>query len=307
MLKSMIIACLSVVVLLGSSVEAQLFRRFAAPRQSSPPAQQYAPQGNGYQPYGGNSAQQRTYYRRVQVAPGRFALVPVQPNAASQQAAPSPQDIARQQAEKNSKTERDQRANSPSLEGPQSNSSIAAQAKTAPAKTQPAQQAQQPRQMYRRVTVYNPRTGQRSVRLIPIPPNTLAQQPYVYGQSRGAAPNQTVQSTAAAKVVNGQLLPPVQTAKVPTSAEAIRLDSQVKQAAFDNSPVRLGQPNVASATPTVVPEPQPVIATPAAPSVVSSSNAVSPVDGQFSVVDFGDEPDESSSADGGLELSPPAN
>ena len=311
MLKSMIIASLSVVILLSGSLEAQIFRRFAAPRQPSPPAGRYAPQGDGYQPYGGYAAPQRTYYRRVQIAPGRFALVPVQPNGTYQQGAPSPQDIARKQAEKNTKPEPDRSADSPSLEGPRSTSSITTQNAVSPVGTPRGPQAQQTQPMYRRVTVYDPRTGQRSVRLISVPPNSLAQQPYVYGQNPAAAMNQSARqssgSTDVAKVVNGTLLTPVQTAKVPTSMETIRLDSQVKQATFDQPPIRSGQPNVASVTPMVAPQPQPAIASPAVPAPVSPDDEVSPVDGQFSVLDFGDEPNDSSSADGGPGLAPPAN
>jgi len=109
MFKCLPVALLGVAIFSGSSLEAQLFRRFVAPRPVAPqpaaPVYRTAPaQASNAGPV---AAPQRSYFRRVQVTPGRFALVPVQPNGAALQGqrvvAPqsltvSPQDIARQAA-----------------------------------------------------------------------------------------------------------------------------------------------------------------------------------------------------------------
>ena len=317
MLKSITLACVSVLLLSSSSLEAQILRRLIGLRNSMPPAGNYAPpQGNTYAPSGVNQTPQQRYYRRVEVAPGRFALVPAQPigasqePASSQQAASSPQDIAR----KNSLSERGNQQPTLSLEGPRSSSSANIQVKAIPAQSVQAQpaptntvQSQTPRQMYRRVTVYNSRTGQRSVRLIPIPSSSLAQQPYLYGQNRVG------QNPIATNIVNGTLRPPVQSSNVATASNvtaatnSVRVDSQVTQATFDDAPIRLDQPNVASATPTVIPEPQPAIVTTAVEPTVSLDDMAGDTKREYSVLDYGDGELSAATEEGGLELAAPAN
>jgi hypothetical protein len=307
MFKFPAFALLSVVLLCCSPVDAQLFRRFAAPRQLPPPAQQYSPQVSGYRAQGAYSSPQQTYYKRVQVAPGRFAFVPVQPNGGAQQGGATPQDIARKQAKTTAENRKAQAA--PQLEGPKSNSQVADRSRPSPGQasqqTQNAQtpnaQPQKPQQMYRRVTVYNSRTGQRSIRLIPIPSSQLAQQPYTYGQNRQG------QGSANTNVVNGKLLPPVQVPNVPTGAAPIRLDSQVRQTTFNESSVQPGQPSVALVTPTVVQQRDAAVVMPVVPEPGSASDSSGDVGRQHSVLEFGDDVDRTAAEVGSLELAAPAN
>lgn len=305
MFKSLVIALLGVAIVSVSSVEAQLFRRFVAPRPNyvQPAQQSYrtVPSGRyAVQPQPAQArvvqpqaAQGQTYYRRVQVAPGRFALVPVQPNVANQgqpalaarkPGASAPQDIARQ-------------GSGPSLEGPQANSVLASQNRSAAVVPTQVQQTQQ---RYRRVTVYNTRTGQRSTRLIPIPSNSLTQQPYVYGQPVARRPEPTPQ------VVTGNLVPPAQPAINVASPNEIRLDSQVQPATFEEPSIVLNQPSDASVIP-VSAEPQPAIATTIPQPAAASNASVDNTDRQFSVLDSGDEASDNSGDEIGLELAAPAN
>jgi len=311
MFKSLVIALLGVAVVSVSSVEAQLFRRFAAPRPNyvQPAQQNYrnVPSGRyAVQPQPARvrvaqpqASQGQTYYRRVEVAPGRFTLVPLQPNVASQaQPTPAPaktsapQDIARQNTQQGSGV----KSGTLSLEGPQTNS--VSVVRTRPAPVAP-KQVQQTQQRYRRVTVYNPRTGQRSTRLIPIPAATLAQQPYVYGQSGDT------QRAPATQVVTGTLAPPAQSAQGASTANEIRLDTQVQPANFEEPSVGSNQPNLAAAISVSSPEPQPAIATSNVQAPTSSS--VGGSDRQFSVLDFNDDASGSSGDEIGLELVAPAN
>ena len=309
MFKCLPFALLGAVMFLVDSSEAQLFRRFAAPRSpavrpaasSYRPAlsgQQYVPQRQIAQP------QQPTYYRRVQVAPGRFALVPVQANRVTGQPTAAPQDIARKSGAGDSVNQ----AKTPAIEGPQSSSSVVARTPAAPTVSTNIQQTQQ---RYRRVTVYNTRTGQRSTRLIPIPSTTLTQQPYVYGQNRAG------QGVATPKVVTGTLVPPVQAVVANPSSE-IRLDSQVQPASLVESSSIAGRPQVASSIPRspepqlAVPpqlaaEPQPAIATSIPRTETATGGLSSDSREQHSVLVFGDEASDDSAGEIGLELSAPAN
>jgi hypothetical protein len=306
MFKCLPFALLGAVMFLVDCSEAQLFRRFAAPRAPAVPSyrpayngQQYAPQRQIVQP------QQATYYRRVQVAPGRFALVPVQGNGAASQPTANPQDIARKAAAETSVKQ----AKTPAIEGPQTGTSVVARTPVAPKVPTAAQQTQQ---RYRRVTVYNTRTGQRSTRLIPIPSATLTQQPYVYGQNRAG------QGRAVPKVVTGTLVPPAQAAGVGNPSSEIRLDSQVQPASLVESSAIVGQPQVASPIPLspepqlAVPpqrpaEPQPAIATPLAVAETAVGGLSGDSATQHSVLVFDEETSDDSAADIGLELSAPAN
>ena len=318
MFKSLVIALLGVAVVSVSSVEAQLFRRFIGPRPNfvQPAQQNYrnVPSGRyAVQPQPTRTrlvqpqqtqpqaSQGQTYFRRVQVSPGRFSLVPVQPNVASQgqrsqataNSAASPQDIARQSIQQGSGV----RPKTPSLEGPQASSVLTAQFRPAPV-TQ--RQVQQTPQRYRRVTVYNTRTGQRSTRLIPIPSSTLAQQPHVYGQPSALQPAQT------ARVVTGTLVPPAQAQVSNNLANEIRLDAQVQPATFEEPTVALAPPKAVLVT-SAAPEPQPAIATTNSQPVAASNVSAGSSDRQFSVLDFGDEASDSSGSEIGLELAAPAN
>jgi len=244
------------------------------------------------------ASQGQTYYRRVQVAPGRFTLVPLQPNVASQaQPTPTtaktsaPQDIARQNTQQGFGVN----PGTLSLEGPQANSVLADQTRPAPVAPKQVQQTQQ---RFRQVTVYNPRTGQRSTRLIPIPSPTLTQQPYVYGQAGNT------QGAPASQVVTGTLAPPAQSVQGASTANEIRLDTQVQPASFEEPSVVPNQPNLAAGI-SVSPEPQPAIATSSVQAPTSSP--VDRSDRQFSVLDFNDDASGSSGDEIGLELVAPAN
>ena len=319
MFKCLPFALLGVVVFSVGSSEAQLFRRLLAPRAAAPqpmaPSYRAAPGGPyaGQQQFAQPQVPQRNYYRRVQVAPGRFALVPVQPNGATnagqqelpRQQTPAPQDIARRAAQGDSV----EQATTLSLEGPQTSSQATARTVPAPAVSKQIQQTQQ---RYRRVTVYNTRTGQRSTRLIPIPSATLAQQPYVYGQNGAGQPR------ANPRVVTGTLVPPAQPANVGIASNEIRLDSQVQQATVVEAPVFAGRPQAASAIPVspepqlaiqpqLAAEPQPAIATPLARAEPATNDLAGGNSEQFSVLVSEEEASDDSAADIGLELAPPAN
>ena len=300
MFKCLPVALLGVVMFLCGSLEAQLFRRFVTPR---PPAVQQAVPNCRTQPAPTFAVQPQTYYRRVQVAPGRFALVPVQPNGATnqfQQQAVAPQQPTAAQQQPTAAQQR------PTASLPQANSGAVGQAQRAPvASPNVVPQTQQRR--YRRVTVYNPRTGQRSVRLIPIPPSTLAQQPYVYGQQgagQASSNPQVVTGTFVSPTQNAQAQNlPAQTAGTENSSNEIRLDSQVQPTTFEEPPVVLNQPQPASVIP-VSPEPQPAIT----PSLDPTDEAPAiDTNGQHSVLDFTGEASADSVGEIRLELDAPAN
>ena len=299
MFKCLPVALLGVVMFSCDSLEAQLFRRFVTPR---PPAVQQAVPNCRTQPARPYAVQPQAYYRRVQVAPGRFALVPVQPNGATNQF--QQQAVAPQQP------------TAASL--PQANSGAVRQAQRAPvASPNVVPQTQQRR--YRRVTVYNPRTGQRSVRLIPIPPSTLAQQPYVYGQQgagQAASNPQVVRGTFITPPQNAptQNLP-AQTAGTANSSNEIRLDSQVQLTTFEEPPVVLNQPQPASVIP-VSPQPQPASVIPVSPEPqpaitpsLDQTDGAPAIDtsGQHSVLDFTGDASADSAGEIRLELDAPAN
>ena len=312
MFKCLPVALLGVVMFSCDSLEAQLFRRFVTPR---PPAVQQAVPNCRTQPARPYAVQPQAYYRRVQVAPGRFALVPVQPNGATnqfQQQAVAPQQPT---AAPQQPTAAQQR---PTAAFPQANSVLVRQAQRAPvASPNVVPQTQQRR--YRRVTVYNPRTGQRSVRLIPIPPSTLAQQPYVYGQQgagQAASNPQVVRGTFITPPQNAptQNLP-AQTAGIANSSNEIRLDSQVQLTTFEEPPVVLNQPQPASVIP-VSPQPQPASVIPVSPEPqpaitpsLDQTDGAPAIDtsGQHSVLDFTGDASADSAGEIRLELDAPAN
>ena len=286
MFKCLPVAMLGVVMFSCGSVEAQLFRRFAVPR---PPAVQPAVPNCGAGQARPNAVQPQPHYRRVQVAPRRFAIVPAQSNGATnqfQQQAVTPQR--------------------PSVAPvPQANSVVTRKAPVEPVASPSG--GEQTQQRYRRVAVYNPRTGQRSVRLIPIPSSTLAQQSYVYGQQgagQGAPNPQVVTGTFVSPGQNPQLQnSPAQARSVVDSSNEIRLDSQVQPATFEEPSVTLNQPQGASTIP-VPPEPQPAIT----PSLDQpDSRAAGDSSGQHSVLVFEDETSEDPAAEIRLELDAPAN
>ena len=307
MFKCLPVALLGVVMFSCDSLEAQLFRRFVTPR---PPAVQQAVPNCRTQPARPYAVQPQAYYRRVQVAPGRFALVPVQPNGATnqfQQQAVAPQQPTAAQQQPTAAQQR------PTAAFPQANSVLVRQAQRAPvASPNVVPQTQQRR--YRRVTVYNPRTGQRSVRLIPIPPSTLAQQPYVYGQ-QGAG-----QAASNPQVVRGTFITqpqnlPAQTAGTANSSNEIRLDSQVQPTTFEEPPVVLNQPQPASVIP-VSPQPQPASVIPVSPEPqpaitpsLDQTDGAPAIDtsGQHSVLDFTGDASADSAGEIRLELDAPAN